>query len=174
MLSSPASYTPIKSARHTASITSSSAAPGHYVTGNGAGQTIAIIDRGDNTHIVADLKYFDQKLFAGLNVNLDTFGSYNGPVGRSSKPWFEQIHAPGSNPDSLSPNAAKNNEDQQNYAGETSLDVEWRNAIAPMANILLVDTDFGPNFGSAPAHLQRLSARLPSLPLLRTACRSSP
>ncbi|MGA2065991.1 MAG: S8 family serine peptidase [Thermoguttaceae bacterium] len=150
MLSSPASYTPDQIRQAYGIDRIQFGAPGCYVTGNGAGQTIAIIDRGDDTHIVADLKYFDQKLFTGLKVNLDTFGSYNGPVGGSSKPWFEQISVPGTDPASLSPNAATNNEEQQGLAGETSLDVEWAHAIAPMANILLVDTDLGPNFGSAP------------------------
>ena len=112
-------------------------APGSYIAGNGSGQTIAIVDSGDDPNMVSDLQYFDQKLFPGSRVDLDTFGSYSGPKAGSTRPWFNTITAPGSNPQGFSASA------EQSDAKETSLDVEWAHVIAPMANILLVETGTG-------------------------------
>jgi subtilase family serine protease len=67
------------------------------IPGNGAGQTIGIIEIGTDASLVSDLQYFDQQLFgsgpSGAQL-LDTFGSYSGPVSGSTKPWFDTIQDP--------------------------------------------------------------------------------
>jgi subtilase family serine protease len=76
---------------------------------NGAGQTIAIVDAYDDPYIVSDLQMFDR-----------TFGL-------SDPPHFTKVAPEGVySVDS-------------GWAVETSLDVEWAHAIAPAANLLLVE-----------------------------------
>jgi hypothetical protein len=79
------------------------------VTGNGAGQTIAIIDASYDPNIASDLEKFDSQY--GLQ----------GPAS------FTQY--------------VENGLSQVNsgWALETALDVEWAHAIAPAANIVLVE-----------------------------------
>jgi subtilase family serine protease len=78
------------------------------IVGNGAGQTIAIVDAYDDPFIFSDLHRFDQ-----------TFGLPDPPV-------FTKAMQYGTRPDA-------------GWAGEIALDVEWAHAIAPGANILLVE-----------------------------------
>lgn len=82
------------------------------LTGNGAGQTIAIIDAYDDPTIANDLRAFDQ-----------AFGLPD--------PTFVKVNQKGSTGGMPSPNAS--------WALETSLDVEWAHAIAPGAKIVLVE-----------------------------------
>ncbi len=82
------------------------------VVGNGAGQTIAIIDAYDAPNIAADLHAFD--LAMGL-----------------SDPSLTVIKQTGTG---LDPSGAGNS-----WALETSLDVEWAHAVAPGANIVLFE-----------------------------------
>jgi len=82
---------------------------GHSYAATGAGQTIAIIDAGLDPYINNDLATFDQK------------------YGLSAPPSFNNVSFQG----------AQNNE-SANWIEETSLDVEWAHAVAPGANILLV------------------------------------
>ena len=100
------------------------------VIGNGAGQTIAIIDAGDDPTIAHDLHAFDQNF------------------GLPDPPSFTVVNqnglrfTPGAPPPGLHPTNSKNGE-----SGETSLDVEWAHAVAPEASILLVECnslDIGP------------------------------
>ncbi len=84
------------------------------VAGNGAGQTIAIVDAYGDPNIAADLAHFDA-----------TFGIANPPnfkveneVGGAALP------------------AANSTWDL-----ETALDVEWAHAIAPGANIVLIEAN---------------------------------
>ena len=82
------------------------------VAGDGAGQTIAIVDANDDPNIAADLAVFDQQFGlqdASLTVVNQTGGS----------------KLPANDP---------------GWAGEISLDVEWAHAMAPAAHILLVET----------------------------------
>lgn len=81
---------------------------------NGAGVTIAIVDAYDAPNITADLNTFSTQF--GLPTT--TSGSFT----------FTKAFAQGSRP------AADGG-----WAQETSLDVEWAHAIAPRANILLVE-----------------------------------
>jgi len=81
------------------------------IAGDGAGTTIAIVDAYDNPNIANDLKQFD--IAFGLRDPVFTKVSQ---TGSSSLPAAD----PG-------------------WAGEIALDVEWAHAIAPAANILLVE-----------------------------------
>jgi hypothetical protein len=84
---------------------------GGKVRGDGSGQTIAIVDAFDDPNIEADLATFDR-----------TFGL--------PEAHFTKVDQYGGN---AFPVADKN------WAGEIALDVEWAHALAPGANILLVE-----------------------------------
>jgi subtilase family serine protease len=82
------------------------------VTGNGAGQTIAIIDFYDDPNIVNDLNAFDQQFDLPAPPNFTKFTQSGWtPVPDPTGGWEE----------------------------EESLDVEWAHAIAPDANIDLFE-----------------------------------
>ncbi len=86
------------------------------VTGDGSGQTIAIVDAYNAPNIVADLHTFDTQF------------------GLADPPSFTRIGETGSS------TLPRNDPSGPGYswALETSLDVEWAHAMAPKANILLV------------------------------------
>jgi subtilase family serine protease len=86
-----------------------------HLTQNGTGQTIAIVDAYDDPNISSDLNTFSTQF--GLPTT--TSGAFT----------FTKAYAQGSKP---SGNAG--------WGQEISLDVEWAHAIAPNANILLVET----------------------------------
>ena len=81
---------------------------GGTVTGNGAGQTIAIVDAYNDPNITSDLATFDTKfgLSAPPSFKVDNLGASTTNAG---------------------------------WALEESLDVEWVHAVAPAANIVLVE-----------------------------------
>ncbi len=83
------------------------------VAGNGAGETIAIVDAYDDPNIASDLHQFD--LAFGLSDPTLTKVNQNGG---SSLP-----------------------SGNTGWATEIALDVEWAHAIAPAANILLVEAN---------------------------------
>ena len=86
------------------------------VAGNGSGQTIAIVDAYNAPTIAADLTTFDQTF--GLSAcSLTVVGQ----TGTSTLPGTDPSGAGDS------------------WAVETSLDVEWAHAMAPGANIVLVE-----------------------------------
>jgi hypothetical protein len=80
------------------------------VTGDGSGQTIAIVDAFDDPVIASDLHVFDQQF------------------GFADPPSFTKIYASGVAPRTDS-----------GWAVEIALDVQWAHAIAPGANIVLVE-----------------------------------
>src|SRR5262249_2615673 len=97
------------------------------IIGDGSGQTIAIIDSGNSPTIVNDLKAFS------LQFGLPLMNLAGGPT-------FKVVNQNGSsNPLTLPV-------DDFDSSVETALDVEWVHAIAPNANILLVECNdpFGP------------------------------
>src|SRR6185295_11970404 len=81
------------------------------IVGDGAGQTIAIVDAYDDPNIASDLHQFD--LAFGL-----------------SDPTFIKVNQNGG---TTMPRA------DSGWSGEIALDVEWAHAIAPKAKILLVE-----------------------------------
>jgi subtilase family serine protease len=92
---------------------------------DGRGKTIVIIDAFQSPRIVAQLNFFNN--FYGL-PGLNGLGNPANP----SLGTFTQVA-----PDGLTPFNQKSG-DQQGWAEEISLDVEWAHAIAPGANIMLV------------------------------------
>ncbi len=87
---------------------------GGTVAADGSGQTIAIIDAYNDPNIKADLGVFDAQ------------------YGLAAPPSFKVVNQTGGT--ALPATDA-------DWAGEISLDVEWAHAIAPGANILLVETN---------------------------------
>src|SRR5205809_4483431 len=85
------------------------------IKGDGAGQTVAIVDAFDNPSISSDLHTFDSKF------------------GLSDAPVFKKISQTGGSTSSISRDSG--------WAWETALDVEWAHAVAPKSNILLVEAN---------------------------------
>ena len=97
------------------------------VVGNGAGQTIAIIDAYYDPDIYSDLTTFDQQ------YGLPTPGDQT--TGFMQETYTQTTPPAGTN-----------------WYLETSLDVEWAHAVAPAADILLVeaaDSSFASMLGTA-------------------------
>lgn len=84
------------------------------VPADGAGQTIAIVDAYDDPTIKADLATFDNQFGIAPPTSFNIVDQQGGQV------------LPVANSD---------------WDGEISLDVEWSHAIAPAANILLIETN---------------------------------
>jgi subtilase family serine protease len=91
-----------------------------WLTNRGAGQTIGIVDAFDHPEIEKDLRIFDNRFL------LRDCTSTNG--------CFQQIYATGTNP---GPPPV----DKTIWQYEIALDVEWAHAMAPDANILLVEAN---------------------------------
>src|SRR5262249_17331420 len=87
---------------------------GGTIPGDGRNQTIAIVDAFDDPNIAADLQVF-----------INQYSAYfqNKPSGSFTK---VKLGAPATN---------------ANWAMEMALDVEWAHAIAPAADILLVEAN---------------------------------
>ena len=103
------------------------------VKGDGTGQTIAIVDAYDQPNIKADLHAFDQQF------------------GLADPPSFRVVAQDGSS--NLPAKAGAGG-----WGVEISLDVEWAHALAPGANILLVEAN---SASERPVHggrLRRLAA----------------
>jgi hypothetical protein len=86
------------------------------VTGDGAGQTIAIVDAFDEPNMASDLAAFDS--FYGLSAPT-SFKKVN-QTGGSSLPGADAVGG---------------------WGVEIALDVEWAHVIAPKASILLVEAN---------------------------------
>jgi hypothetical protein len=84
------------------------------VTGNGSGQTIAIVDAFDDPNIASNLATFDSA------------------YGLAAPPTFTKVNQTGGTT-YPPPNTG--------WAGEIALDVEYAHAMAPGANILLVEAN---------------------------------
>jgi hypothetical protein len=88
----------------------------------GSGQTIAIIDALDDPYIASDLQQFDQTFNIG--------GAAHDPMNTG----FLKVVNENGGSDLPPPDNG-----EVDYGLETSLDVEWAHAMAPGANILLVE-----------------------------------
>jgi subtilase family serine protease len=89
------------------------------VTGNGAGETIAIVDAYDDPSIANDLAVFDQQFGLAAPPSFVKVGINS--AGAASTTQFPTADA--------------------GWAGEIELDVEWAHAMAPGAKILLVEAN---------------------------------
>ncbi len=90
----------------------------NLVSGNGAGETIAIVDAYYNPNIVNDLQQFDLQF------------------GLSAPPSFQQLNQNGGTNLSGIPTDSTGG-----WEMEEALDVEWAHAIAPGANIVLIEAN---------------------------------
>ena len=88
---------------------------GTTVTGDGSGQTIAIVEEGVDPTLGADLTTFDQ--FFGI----------------PAPPSFQVVDQNGVTTQNL------------DIVGEASLDVEWAHAVAPGASIIVYNAAYEPN-----------------------------
>jgi hypothetical protein len=95
---------------------------GATVAGNGAGETIAIVDAFTNPRLAADLATFDS-----------TFGL-------PAPPSFNILNENGGTSLSGVPVSPLNS-----FGGEEALDVEWAHGIAPAANIVLFEASSNNN-----------------------------
>jgi hypothetical protein len=113
------------------------------IVGNGAGQTIAIVDAFD-----------DPKLVSSTDPNFSTSDLHNFDVqfGLPDPPSFTKLAQDGSTNypgvDTIDPKG-------DTWELEESLDVEWAHALAPLANIVLVEA----NDNSTP-NLQQIAVPL--------------
>jgi subtilase family serine protease len=87
----------------------------NQITENGAGTTIAIVDAFNDPKIASDLKTFDANF------------------GLAAPPTFVQVTQTGGSTSTLTTDAG--------WSLETALDVEWAHAMAPGANIELVEAN---------------------------------
>jgi len=92
---------------------------GAAVTGDGSGQTIAIVEEGVDPTLGADLNTFDQ--FFGI----------------PAPPSFEVVDQNGVTTQNV------------NIVGEASLDVEWAHAVAPGASIVVYNAAYEPDNATA-------------------------
>src|SRR5262245_9481844 len=115
-----------------------------HAAGNaGQGVTIAIIISFGSDTIAHDLHVFNQAF--GLQPMCGEEGVTCAP----GMPTFQVLNLQGSpaKPTFSPPNNGTGLESRFGWAVETSLDVEWAHATAPLANILLVTTPTAETFG---------------------------
>ena len=91
------------------------------VAADGSGTTIAIVDAYNDPNILSDVNTFSSN--STFNINLPLLNQPGGP-------WLKQVNQTGGT------NLPRGN---YSWGMEISLDVEWAHAIAPGANILLVE-----------------------------------
>ena len=91
------------------------------ITGDGTGQTIAIIDAFDNPNFVNS---------TASNFNTSDLYKFDHQFGLPDPPSFKKVNETGG----TTPPAYN-----QSWSGEIALDVEWSHAIAPGANIVLIE-----------------------------------
>jgi subtilase family serine protease len=95
--------------------------PAAYNASAGKGETIAIIDVTNDPNILGDANFFSQQF------GLPQFNQAGGPT-------FTKVNENGST--SGLPTTVNSQ-----WSGEIALDVEWAHAIAPQANIVLVEAN---------------------------------
>ncbi len=91
------------------------------ITGDGSGQTIAIVDAYDDPTIAADLHSFDVAF------------------GLPDPPSFKRVAQDGTTNYPTTDPSGSAGEGDDTWEVEEALDVEWAHALAPKANILLVE-----------------------------------
>src|SRR5580700_1046750 len=104
---------------------------------DGRGETIAIIDSFGNPNMASDLANFD------MQMGLPHMCGEPGQACGAGTPTFQHLYWNGKTEVKAKPPGAQSPDSQARDAWtvETSLDVEWAHAMAPMANILNVTTN---------------------------------
>lgn len=95
------------------------------VVGNGAGQTVAILDPGDDANFVNS---------SSPNFSESDLARFDADYGLPNPPSFEVIGEDGG----ARPTYANPADNDADY-GETAGDVEWVHTLAPAANIVLIE-----------------------------------
>ena len=97
------------------------------VQGDGAGQTIAIVDAYDDPNALNDLNAFSTQF------SLPQFNTSGGPT-------FQKLDENGgSSLPPTDPNGPYSSTNKGTWEIEESLDIEWAHVMAPMANIILFE-----------------------------------
>ena len=111
--------------------------PLYAASNKGQGVTIAIIDSFGNPNMASDLANFDTQM--GLPHMCGEPGQACG----TGIPTFQHVYWNGTTQVKAPPPGSHGTDlqDRNAWALETSLDVEWAHAIAPLANILNVTTN---------------------------------
>ena len=100
---------------------------GKTIVGDGAGQTIAIVNAYDNTKIFSDTDYFNRTF--GITAGKTLYQQYG-----AASTWLTKVNPQGTPPPDPTGGL---------WHLETALDVQWAHAIAPAAKILLVQAKSG-------------------------------
>ncbi len=124
------------------------------VQGDGAGQTIAIVDVGDDPDFVdSTVGGVANPLFATSDL-----GEFDKYFGLSAPPSFTKVNETGD------PTTANLPAPAPGWAGEESLDIEWAHALAPAANIILVECTTATWFDWSTGIATAASISLPNVP----------
>jgi len=128
--STPIGYTPdeIRQAYGIDSIPDFNGQNGQAISPDGTGQTIAIVDAFNDPNIVSDLAQFDQQFNVPAPPSFQVFNQAG--INITSSIGTSGPNVPPVDPD---PNGG--------WEGEEALDVEWAHAIAPGANIALIEAN---------------------------------
>jgi hypothetical protein len=94
------------------------------VSGDGTGQTIAIVDAFDNPSLVGT---------TASNFATSDLGEFNSEFGLSAPPSFTKLNETGGTA------SLPATDPSGNWEVEAALDVEWAHAIAPAAGIVLIE-----------------------------------
>ncbi|HTM52799.1 MAG TPA: proprotein convertase P-domain-containing protein, partial [Pirellulales bacterium] len=105
---------------------------GGSVVGDGAGQTVAIVTAYDNSSIAHDLQAFSTAFSLPVPTISPDLATFQLPANPGDPPKFVRVSQTGSNAYPAT---------DSGWALETALDVEWVHAMAPKANIMLVEAD---------------------------------
>ncbi|MGP0066705.1 MAG: Calx-beta domain-containing protein [Isosphaeraceae bacterium] len=101
---------------------------GTSVTPDGSGQTIAIVDAYNDPNILGDLSAFDAMFLLPAPPSFQIYNQSGVPI--TNLIGTNDSSVPGTDPDG-------------GWEDEEAQDVEWAHAIAPGANIILVEANYG-------------------------------
>jgi hypothetical protein len=111
---------------------------------DGSGQTIAIVDAGNDPYILSDLDGFDRAMTLTLSSKQSMYQQY-GPASSFVtvyNQYGQDITASIANSGS---NGVPDEDPTGSWEGEETMDVEWAHAIAPGARIAIIETDYVPD-----------------------------
>jgi hypothetical protein len=118
---------------------------GTNVAGNGAGQTIAIVDAGDDSFLLPT---------SSPNYATSDLAQFDVGSGLADPPSFTKA----------TQNGTVTSDPSGSWELEEALDVEWAHAIAPAANIVLVECNYVSNTSQLFANLAAAAKYAATLP----------